>query len=90
VALVPDRGAVEEFSQAAACGSLASMPRLRRQLRPSLVVTALALSLGAVAKGAFRTRHPVDGAQKGVRRWEAYFTTIAISGYTLVMMIFMP
>lgn len=55
-----------------------------------LVVAALALALAAVAKGAFRTRHPVAGPQKGLRRGEAYGTTIAISLYALVMMIFLP
>jgi hypothetical protein len=55
-----------------------------------LVAAALALALGAVTIGAFRTRHPVDGRQKGLRRREAYGTTMAISVYTLAMMIFLP
>jgi len=55
-----------------------------------LVVVSFSLAMAAVGRGAFRTRHPVDGPQRGLRRREAYGTTLAISLYALVMMIFLP
>ena len=55
-----------------------------------LVIATFALAMAAVGRGAFRTRHPVHGPQKGLRRREAYGTTLAISLYALVMMIFLP
>jgi hypothetical protein len=53
-----------------------------------LVGAALALSMIATGAGALRTRHSTP--QKGLRWQEAYGTTIAISLYTLMMMIFLP
>lgn len=55
-----------------------------------LVSATLVLALAAIGTGAMRTRHPVQGPQRGLRRGEAYVTTLAISGYTLAMMIFLP
>lgn len=55
-----------------------------------IVVAAFALAMGAIAMGALRVRHPLDGVQKGLRRREAYGTTIAISLYTLMIVIFLP
>jgi hypothetical protein len=46
--------------------------------------------MGAMVRGMFRTQHPENGIQKGLRRREAYGTTIAISLFTLMMMIYMP
>lgn len=53
-----------------------------------LVGAALALAMAATGAGALRTRHAT--LQKGLQWQEAYGTTIAISLYTLVMMIFLP
>jgi hypothetical protein len=55
-----------------------------------LVGVALALSMTAIALGMLRTRHPVDGAQKGLRQWEAVASTFAISCYALALIIFLP
>jgi len=53
-----------------------------------MVGAALALSMIATGVGALRTRHSTP--QKGLRWQEAYGTTIVISLYTLMMMIFLP
>jgi hypothetical protein len=53
-----------------------------------LVGGTLALAVLGVGAGAFRTRHSTP--QEGLRWQEAYGTTVAISLYTLVMMIFLP
>jgi hypothetical protein len=60
-----------------------------RVLEPyRLVGSALGLSVIAVGTGAARTRH--SQPQKGLRCQEAYGTTLAISCYTLALMIFLP
>jgi len=55
-----------------------------------LVLGAFALAIGAVGRGMFRTRHPLNGIQQGLRRREAYGTTMVIGLYTLVIMFFLP
>jgi hypothetical protein len=51
---------------------------------------SLVLAMGAIVFAGMRTRHPADGTQKGLRAWEAYSTTLAISAYALVLMIMLP
>lgn len=57
---------------------------------PALVIVSLAMSVASIATGAFRTRHPLDGQQKGLRRYEAYGSTIIIGMYALLVLIFLP
>jgi hypothetical protein len=40
--------------------------------------------------GLLRSRQRVDGIQIGLRRYEAFDTTLAISFYVLALMIFLP
>jgi hypothetical protein len=53
-----------------------------------LVGSALGISILAVGIGSSRTRH--TRPQKGLRWQEAYGTTLVISLYTLMLMIFLP
>jgi hypothetical protein len=55
-----------------------------------LVSCSLVLAIGAIVVAGLRTRHPVDGHQKGLRVWEGYGTTLVISAYALVLMILLP
>jgi hypothetical protein len=55
---------------------------------PWLVGITLLLSMTAVALGALRTRH--SEPQKGLRMQEALATTLTISCYTFVLMLFLP
>jgi hypothetical protein len=55
-----------------------------------LVGSSLVLAIGAIVLAGLRTRHPVDGYAKGLRFWEAYGTTLLISFYALVLMIWLP
>jgi hypothetical protein len=55
-----------------------------------LVALPLVLSLAAIGAGAIRVRHPLDGSQKGLQPWEAFTTTLSISAYAFVLMVFLP
>jgi hypothetical protein len=55
-----------------------------------IVGSSLVLAMGAIVAAGLRTRHSVDGRQKGLRAWEAYGTTLTISAYALVLMILLP
>jgi hypothetical protein len=55
-----------------------------------LVCSSLVLAMGAIVLAGLRTRHPVNGPQKGLRLWEAYSTTLIISFYALVLVIWLP
>jgi hypothetical protein len=49
-----------------------------------------ALTMVGVLMGLLRSRQPIDGTQKGLRKYEAFGTTLAISFYVLALMIFLP
>jgi hypothetical protein len=55
-----------------------------------LVGIGFILTMAGVVLGFLRSRHPVNGIQRGLRREEAIGTTLAISLYTLLLMIFLP
>ena len=55
-----------------------------------LVGSALVLVLVGGFWGIFRTEHPLDGIQKGLRPYEAFGTTLAVSFYILFLMITLP
>ncbi len=55
-----------------------------------LLGAALALALVGGFWGIFRTQHASDGLQKGLRPYEAYTSTLAVSLYVLTLMIFLP
>jgi hypothetical protein len=44
--------------------------------------------MAAIAVGGLRTRHTEP--QKALRKWEALTTTLTISCYAFVLMIFLP
>jgi hypothetical protein len=55
-----------------------------------LVGIGFVLTMTGVITGFLRSRHPVSGIQKGLRREEAFATTLVISFYVLALMIFLP
>lgn len=56
-----------------------------------IVGTAIGLSLIGAVLSLSRTRHPVTGNnQSGLRKWEAWATTLAISVYTLMLILVLP
>lgn len=56
----------------------------------SIVGVGLGLAIIGTMLGNYRTSHPVEGIEKGLRRWEAYGSIASVSLYILVLLIFMP
>jgi hypothetical protein len=48
------------------------------------------LTMAGIVLGALRSRHAVDGLQKGLRPHEALGTSLVISFYILMLMLFLP
>jgi hypothetical protein len=56
----------------------------------ALVGAGLALAMIGTFLGVQRTMHPLDGDQRGVRRYEAYGTAFAAGLYTLAVLVLVP
>jgi hypothetical protein len=55
-----------------------------------LVGIGFALTMTLNIMGLFRSRHPVDRVQRGLRRSEGFAIPLSIGLYVLVLMIFLP
>lgn len=55
-----------------------------------LVAIAFALTISGAVAGVLRSRHPVDGPQKGLRPYEVLSATLGINCYVLSLMILLP
>lgn len=55
-----------------------------------LVGVAFGFAMVGTFWGVFRTEHHIDGIQRGLRPYEAYSSTLAMSFYILFVMIFLP
>ncbi|MGA5411847.1 hypothetical protein ACPCSC_31895 [Streptomyces lavendulocolor] len=55
-----------------------------------VVVTGLALAVFGTFLGVQRTMHPLNGDQRGVRRYEAYSTAFSSGLYTFAVLVLLP
>lgn len=55
-----------------------------------VVAVGFVLTMSGIVLGALRSRHAVDGVQKGLRPSEALGTSLATSCYIFMLMLFLP